>query len=70
MCGKQNLSVLSRESAQRYIARSTHFMSPWRSGQGRRTYFDKFVSQDLSGAGLNPAGSVGLDLNLQKLHYH
>ena len=23
-------------------------MPPWRSGQGRRTYIDKFVSQHLS----------------------
>ena len=35
----------------------------------RRTYFDKFVSQHLSGAGSSPAGSVGRDLNLQKLRY-
>ena len=38
-------------------------MSEWRSGS------DKFVSQHLSGAGSNPAGSVGRDLNSQKLHY-
>ena len=43
--------------------------SPWRSGYGRRTYFDKFVSQNLIGAGSSPAGSVGRDLNLQNLHY-
>ena len=29
----------------------------------------KFVSQHLSGAGSSPAGSVGRDLNLQKLNY-
>ena len=33
------------------------------------TYFDNCVSQHLSGAGSSPAGSVGRDLNLQKLHY-
>ena len=43
--------------------------SPWRSGYGRRTYFDNCVSQHLSGAGSSPAGSVGWDLNLQKLNY-
>ena len=43
--------------------------SPWRSCSGRRTYFDKFVSQHLSGAGSSPAGTVGRDLNLQKLDY-
>ena len=32
-------------------------------------HFDQFVSQYLSGAGSSPAGSVGRDLNLQKLHY-
>ena len=32
-------------------------------------YFDNCVSQHLSGAGSSPAGSVGRDLNLQKLHY-
>ena len=37
-------------------------------GLGRRTYFDKFVSQHLSGAGSSPDGSIGRDLNLQKLH--
>ena len=26
------------------------FYAPWRSGQGRGTYFDKFLSQHLSGA--------------------
>ena len=35
----------------------------------RRTYFDNRVSQHLSGAGSSPAGSVGRDLNLQKLNY-
>ena len=40
-----------------------------RSGQGRRTYFDKFVSQHLSGAGSSPTGSISQDLNSQKLHY-
>ena len=35
----------------------------------RRTYFDKFVSQHLSGAGSSPAGSISRDLNSQKLHY-
>ena len=34
-----------------------------------RTLFDKCVSQHLSGEGSNPSGSVGRDLNLQKLHY-
>ena len=29
---------------------------PWRSGEGRRTYFNKFVS--LSGAGSSPASSI------------
>ena len=43
--------------------------SPWRSGWGRRTFFDNCVSQHPSGAGSNPAGSVGRDLNLQKLNY-
>ena len=42
--------------------------APWR-GVSLRTYFDKFVSQHLSGAGSSPADSVGRDLNLQKLHY-
>ena len=37
--------------------------------RGRRTYFDNCVSQHLSGAGSSPAGSVGRDLNLQKLNY-
>ena len=41
--------------------------SPWRSGLARRTYFDNCVSQHLSGAVSSPAGSVGRDLNLQKL---
>ena len=35
----------------------------------RRTFFDNCVSQHLSGAGSSPAGSVGRDLNLQKLNY-
>ena len=35
----------------------------------RGTYFDRFVSQHLSGSGSSPAGSVGRDLNLQKLNY-
>ena len=39
------------------------YMSPWRSGEGRRTYFDNCVSQDMSGAGSSPAGSVGRDFN-------
>ena len=43
--------------------------SPWHSGEGRRTYFDNCVSQHLSGAGSSPDGSVGRDLNLQKIHY-
>ena len=30
---------------------------------------EKFVSQHLSGAGSCPAGSVGWNLNVQKLHY-
>ena len=30
---------------------------------------DNCVSQHLSGAGSSPAGSVGRDLNLQKLNY-
>ena len=42
---------------------------PWRSGLGRRIHFAKFDSQHLSGAGSSPAGSVGRDLNLQKLNY-
>ena len=33
----------------------------------RRTYFDKFVSQILSGAGSNPVSSISRDLNSQKL---
>ena len=33
-------------------------------GQGRRTYFDKYVSQHVS-----PAGSISQDLNSQELHY-
>ena len=37
--------------------------------KGRRTFFDNCVSQHLSGAGSSPAGSVGRDLNLQKLNY-
>ena len=41
----------------------------WRSGLGRRTHFDTFVSQHLSGAGSSPAGSVGRDFNLQKLNF-
>ena len=32
-------------------------------------YFDTFVTRHLSGAGSSPAGSVGRDLNLQKLNY-
>ena len=32
-------------------------------------YFDDCVSQHLSGTGSSPAGSVGRDLNLQKLNY-
>ena len=43
--------------------------SAWRSGLGPRTYFDNCVSQHLSGAGSSPAGSVGRDLDLQKLNY-
>ena len=35
----------------------------------RRTCFDNYVSQHLSGAGSSPVGSVGRDLNLQKLNY-
>ena len=35
----------------------------------RCQYFDNCVSQHLSGAGSSPAGSVGRDLNLQKLNY-
>ena len=37
--------------------------------KGVGTYFDNCVSQHLSGAGSSPAGSVGRDLNLQKLNY-
>ena len=33
------------------------------------TYLDNCVSQHLNGAGSSPAGSVGRDLNLQKLNY-
>ena len=40
-----------------------------RSGKGRRTYFDKFVSQHLSGAGSSPSGSISRYLNSEKLHY-
>ena len=36
------------------------YSSPWRIGQGCRTFFDNCVS---------PAGSVSRDLNLQKLNY-
>ena len=46
-----------------------YLSSPWRSGQGRRTYFDNCVSQHLSAAGSSPAGSIGRDLNLQKFNY-
>ena len=35
----------------------------------RVEHFDNRVSQHLSGAGSSPAGSVGRDLNLQKLKY-
>ena len=38
-------------------------------GSGHRTYFNKYVSQHLDGAGLSPTGSVGQDLNLRKLSY-
>ena len=48
---------------------SSENKSPWRSGLGRRRYFDKSVSQHLSGAGSSPDDSVGRDLNLQKLRY-
>ena len=41
----------------------------WRSGKGRPTYFDKFVSQHPSGAGSSPAGSISRDLNSQRLDY-
>ena len=41
----------------------------WLSGEGRRTYFDKFESRQLSSAGSSSAGSVSRDLNSQKLHY-
>ena len=45
-------------------------MAQWlRASNGRRTCFDNCVSQHLSGAGSSPAGSVGRDLNLQKLNY-
>ena len=54
---------------ERVLGTLPNFESPWRSSYGRRTYFDKFVSQHLSDAGSSPAGSVGRDLNLQKLHY-
>ena len=37
--------------------------------KGVERYFDKFVCQHLSSAGSSPAGSVGRDLNLQKLRY-
>ena len=37
--------------------------------KGVEQYFDNCVSQYLSGAGSSPAGSVGRDLNLQKLNY-
>ena len=39
------------------------------SSEGRRTYFDNCVRQHLSGAGSRPVGSVGRDLNLQRLSY-
>ena len=51
------------------VARCPLCRLPWRSGKGRKTYFDKFVSQHLSGEGSNPSGFVGRDLNLQILHY-
>ena len=38
-------------------------------GIEHRTYFDNCVSEHLSGAGSSPAGSVGRDLNFQKLNY-
>ena len=46
-------------------------MAQWLSASkiSRRRYFDNCVSQHLSGAGSSPAGSVGRDLNLQKLNY-
>ena len=36
--------------------------------KGVEHIFDNCVSQHLSGAGSSPAGSVGRDLNLQKLN--
>ena len=39
------------------------------SFRGPKTFFDNCVSQHLSGAVSSPAGSVGRDLNLQKLNY-
>ena len=32
-------------------------------------HFDKFVSQQLSGAGSSPVGSISRVLNSQKFHY-
>ena len=59
--------------------RPRKYPSPWerfshrgavvKGVEGRRTCFDNCVSQHLSGAGSSPAGSVGRDLNLQKLNY-
>ena len=44
-------------------------MPPWRSGYGVEHISSNYVSQHVSGAGSSPAGSVGRDLNLQKLNY-
>ena len=38
-------------------------------GVEHRTYFDNCVNQHLIGAGSSPVGSVGRDLNLQKIKY-
>ena len=47
----------------------TNVYSPGAVVKGRRTFFDNCVSHHLSDAGSSPAGSVGRDLNLQKLNY-
>ena len=63
-CKAHKNSIINCNAKAEFMTRS-----PWRSGEGRRTFFDNCVSQHPSGAGSIPAGSVGRDLNLQKLNY-
>ena len=62
-------SILSCIRIFFHLLSSDYIIEDVAQWQGRRTYFDRFESQHLSGAGSSPTGSTSQDLNSQKLHY-